>query len=537
MQQLRSLAAALWPGAGAGGHDAAEDARRAVRRERKPLLGDGAARDEWEEEEEVGEEGEEGRAMADEAAGGGVRGAGSDDEEISPLASKAVVRRKGSDDGDAADQDAEVGDDAATPEREVEVTLLQHAALSTYWFGWACLWLPLFTVIIPLQILQIAGDQNKGSSLGTTLLLGSLSSLVCAPLFGSLSDTCTARLGRRRPFVIAGTVLSTLALLVMSLSPSLGWFSMAFLVLSISNNMILAPCSALLPDVVPREQRGVASGWVGGLSMMGSLCGGLLSYQIDTLGIFGAYMVLMAVNVTSTAITVYFVKETPFTRARPITCLQRFNSFFSPFQNHDFRVVFFTRFLIQMGILTVQEYLQYYLKDAIGPYYDLNGARVAETPEKAVSILFVPVLLGALSSSLVSGFISDKYGGRRKIIVYISSAMMAVACVFFSVTRSFAFDMLLGLVFGLGYGAFSVIDWAMATDVLPSEADFAKDMGIWTLALVLPQVIAAPVAGNLLDYFERIGPQFHVGYSMIFLLAVVYYAAGSYYVRYVEKVK
>jgi len=58
---------------------------------------------------------------------------------------------------------------------------------------------------------------------------------------------------------------------------------------------------------------------------------------------------------------------------------------------------------MQMGILTVQEYLQYYLKDAIGPVYILYGTVVATTEEKAVSILFIPVLVGALLTSLCTG--------------------------------------------------------------------------------------------------------------------------------------
>ena len=33
-----------------------------------------------------------------------------------------------------------------------------------------------------------------------------------------------------------------------------------------------------------------------------------------------------------------------------------------------------------------------------------------------------------------------------------------------------------------------VIEWAMATDLLPNPDEFAKDMGIWSLALILPQV-------------------------------------------------
>eukprot|EP00455_Lapot_gusevi_P055993 TRINITY_DN919_c0_g1_i3.p1 TRINITY_DN919_c0_g1~~TRINITY_DN919_c0_g1_i3.p1 ORF type:complete len:204 (-),score=59.15 TRINITY_DN919_c0_g1_i3:54-626(-) len=190
-----------------------------------------------------------------------------------------------------------------------------------------------------------------------------------------------------------------------------------------------------------------------------------------------------------------------------------------------------------MGSITVQEYLQYYVKDAIGPVYEINGVRVADSAERAVSLLFVPLLLGAFFSSVISGIISDRLGGRRKFLVYISGATMTVCCVMFSITRSYSFDMFLGFVFGLGYGAFAAIDWAMATDVLPNADEFAKDMGVWSLAFVLPQVLAAPIAGNLLDYFEKIAPQIHLGYSIIFLLAVVYYSGGTYFVKFIQKVK
>jgi len=121
------------------------------------------------------------------------------------------------------------------------------------------------------------------------------------------------------------------------------------------------------------------------------------------------------------------------------------------------------------------------------------------------------------------------------MIVYISGAMMAVTCVFFSITRSYAFDMFLGLVFGLGFGAFSTMDWALATDVLPNPEEFAKDMGIWSLALALPQVIATPIAGYMLDYFQKMGH--NLGYSVIFLLAVLYFSAGTFFVKYVDSVQ
>lgn len=52
----------------------------------------------------------------------------------------------------------------------------------------------------------------------------------------------------------------------------------------------------------------------------------------------------------------------------------------------------------------------------------------------------------------------------------------------------YTLDIFLGTLFGIGFGAFATMDWAMATDVLPHPHEFAKDMGIWSLAIVLPQV-------------------------------------------------
>ena len=40
---------------------------------------------------------------------------------------------------------------------------------------------------------------------------------------------------------------------------------------------------------------------------------------------------------------------------------------------------------------------------------------------------------------------------------------------------------------------------ALASDVLPSEDDYAKDMGVWHVASTFPQVIAVPIAGFLLS--------------------------------------
>src|SRR5207249_4486680 len=96
--------------------------------------------------------------------------------------------------------------------------------------------------------------------------------------------------------------------------------------------------------------------------------------------------------------------------------------------------------------------------------------------------------------------LSDRIG--RKPLVYASGGIMAAAAVIFipvAFFPSLQFTYLVGALFGLGWGAFQAVDWALAIDVLPHQGGAAKDMGIWHTALVMPQIIAPAITGIALS--------------------------------------
>ena len=59
------------------------------------------------------------------------------------------------------------------------------------------------------------GGAKQASYLGFVMATGALMSLVIPLLVGPLSDRCTSRFGRRRPFILAGTIINVLGLVVM----------------------------------------------------------------------------------------------------------------------------------------------------------------------------------------------------------------------------------------------------------------------------------------------------------------------------------
>ena len=174
---------------------------------------------------------------------------------------------------------------------------------------------------------------------------------------------------------------------------------------------------------------------------------------------------------------------------------------------------------MQMGIITVQEYLQVFTGHAsiLTSFSGISRMSLGK-PISSSTVKWLPIrrkrrwlfssfhfLSGHSSARSLLAFCPIDLGDDARlsctfllqsafcnyICRYISAVLMSIASVLFSVNRNFTFAVVLAVIFGLGYGGFSVIDWAMATDVLPSNKDFAKDMGIWSLALVLPQVIAS----------------------------------------------
>ncbi|KAI9106374.1 hypothetical protein K1719_021902 [Acacia pycnantha] len=129
-------------------------------------------------------------------------------------------------------------------------------------FGWA-LQLSLLTPYV-----QQLGISHAWSSI--IWLCGPLSGLFVQPLVGHMSDRCTSRFGRRRPFILAGTLLIVAAVLIIGYAADIGWlfgdteksrpravgvFVFGFWILDMANNVTQGPCRALLADLTGKDHR------------------------------------------------------------------------------------------------------------------------------------------------------------------------------------------------------------------------------------------------------------------------------------------
>jgi len=179
---------------------------------------------------------------------------------------------------------------------------------------------------------------------------------------------------------------------------------------------------------------------------------------------------------------------------------------------------------MMLGIYTIQAYFQYYMRDAVG----------VPDPERQTTNFVIIISLTSLVSALAVGWLSDRFG--RKRMVYFSGGFMALVGLTFIITHSLVIVLAAGAIFGLGYGAYQSVDWALVADVLPSEKHFARDMGIWNISLSLPQVIAPVIGGPIIDHFTHAGNPL-AGYQVIFAMSIIYCLIGTVTVRFIRGVK
>ena len=131
--------------------------------------------------------------------------------------------------------------------------------------------------------------QSLGSSLDDLPALwvaAPLTGLLVQPIIGFMSDrTWLGRLGRRRPYFIAGAVLAALSLILMPLAPVLLFAAILLWTLDASLNISMEPFRAFVGDMLRKEQHtagyAVQTAFIG----TGAVVGSIFPYLLDSLGV------------------------------------------------------------------------------------------------------------------------------------------------------------------------------------------------------------------------------------------------------------
>ena len=396
----------------------------------------------------------------------------------------------------------------------------RHICVSILWFAFFAQWMTVVPVIVPDQVGAMVGNALKEGISGSVVAAGAIMSLVITPLAGAWSDHVTAPHGRRRPFLIIGLLGTSLALgLLIPFGPQgrVLLYAAAFVHLQFWWNLAAGPYAGLVADVAPKADHGRASAWLNIMSILGTVIGnGIMAacYRPDHPGIvLGIFIVF---NCVCLAITLVGVKEPP-ALGRSMRRMSVRDFLLPPKAHGNFYWVLVTRLFANMGIWSIFTFLIFYLRDVI--HLD-NAANALPALLGAGAVLAVP-------ASVIGIRLADKHGVVK--IVQVTSWIMALATICYVVIAfhpSFSLIIPVVIIFSAAYGAYQAVDWALALAVLPSGEDAGKDMGIWHISMVLPQVIGPASSGWMISWMIA-SHSAAIAYTLAFGIAAFWFVLSS----------
>ncbi|MEE8306948.1 MAG: MFS transporter [Gammaproteobacteria bacterium] len=437
-------------------------------------------------------------------------------------------------------------------------------------------WLGLTTVsqtnglVQPLLIQKFVGTDQQATTYGSLRLYTLMVALLVQALAGMLSDRSTLRWGRRRPFILVGTLLNMAFIIAMGVSPTY-WFLFGATVLSqIASNLAHGAEQGLIPDLVPENRRGIFSGVKAVMDLLPVIIvaltiGGLIAKGMMLTGILVAVGILFVCMVIT-----MFVREEPLREAperldwKPFGRLAGMTLMFLVVILGMGQIVKWTgelfsdtsslpllltvmgiagllamvvavvvgvwgsvrisigseeagrypsfswwvvnRLAYLIGAVNISGFAVYFLQARLG----LEGEAAAGPASQLMMVVGILILLCALPS----GWLADRIG--RKQLVMISGIAAAIGTFVLIASSNMTGIYVGGCIIGAATGTYFTTSWALGTDIVPKEKA-GRYLGISNLAGAGAGAVGAYIGGPIADYFTAHAPQSPaIGYLLIF---------------------
>lgn len=419
-------------------------------------------------------------------------------------------------------------------------------AVTAYWLAITSLMGALTFSVIPRLVespgvLGSAQHPMAGLAIGAITTVGVLIAIAVQPTMGAISDHTRHRLGRRKPYIVAGTIMDLLflAFLAWAFWNELYWpFLAGVALLQFSSNFAQGPYQGYVPDLVPSRQVGVASGLLGAANLAGNLIGpgiailfisilpGLLGFPEITLGLFVA---IGLIEVVTMLVTVIWVPDRP-APPNELSLVERAKSAWGTdiLAEKDFVWVMVSRLLVLTGLVTLQAFAVFYLENAHHM-----------TPDEAQGSAF-PVLITMLVAALIAAIPGARISSRigRKPVLYVAIGLGVLGGFLLAVAPAYPVVLAAAIPIGICSGVFLGVDWALMTDIIP-KAQSGRYMGISNIAVAGAGPIGSAVGGlitfliALLIADRLIAAE--VAYRALFIVMALELALGALALRRVRE--
>lgn len=394
-----------------------------------------------------------------------------------------------------------------------------------------CAFWQMYDNLVPLILTQTF-DMSETVS-GFIMASDNVLALFLLPLFGGLSDKCTSRLGRRRPFILFGTIAAVILMMGLPIladsyhaAPSIGklvGFVVVLGMLLVAMGTYRSPAVALMPDVTPKPLRSKANAII---NLMGAI-GGVLYLIITTFlystksETYKSYLPLFAIvgGIMLAALVVVMV----CVNEPKLVAIQKKYEDEHPEENLAEATETGEKLPAEvkksLGFLLASIALWFIGYNGVTTWFSTYAATVWNMSEGSATLCLTIATVGAIFSYIPVGNVASKIGRRRTIrfgTILLSSSF--AACFIYTLFAD-RFSPLLYVLFvlvGIAWASINVNSLPMVVEMCKGS-EVGKFTGLYYTFSMAAQIVTPIVAGALLE---------HVSYKALFPYSAIFVAAS-----------
>ena len=377
---------------------------------------------------------------------------------------------------------------------------------------------------------------------GLIWLAGPFTGMVVQPLVGAMSDKTKSPWGRRRPYLLGGALIASIALWIFPNSSSVAtWLhnltglnlppltalliaAIMIWVIDACINIAQGPYRALIPDVVPSEQHSVANSYISlsiGLgSVIAAATAPFLAYVFNYKMPIPAQFVMAALAFTLgmlwTCITIKEkstatksldkTEETEVQNQENKSFMQSLKDFFA--LSPEVSKICWMQFFTWIGTMCMMIFFTQYSVHTIFGVPDLTkvSADVAQSFAQTTldgtnfsSICFAIFNLVCFLVAIPIGILAARFGNKKVHIISMLSMVVAYLCMAFSHNMYLVAGMM-GLA-GIGWASICALPFAMLSQYIKPGTE-GSVMGIFNIFIAGPQVFVCTLVAWLISKCE-----------------------------------
>jgi len=338
--------------------------------------------------------------------------------------------------------------------------------------GIQMVWGALLAVSLQSRTSQLA-SHHVLSAYAMLAAVGAATAAVTQIVVGIASDRRRAGGSRRTEFYVGGAIAAALALVWFYTAPTFAQLLTSVVAVQIAMNVAIGPYQAVIPDFITDERMGTASSWMAALQSIGNAAGAVTAAVVSNTRIVA--LTIAAVLLATCAGTAAHVRKLTLLPAQP-----------QPLQiTQPFVDLFISRALVYLGFYTLLGYLYFYV------------ARIMSGDVKTTTGIVLLIFTIAGAAGAASSAPATNRMDRRAVATYGGLGFI-VALVAFLISHALAAVIVSAAIAGAAWGIFLTADWALGCHFLPRHA-LATAMGIWNLALLIPQMVAPLIANGVIS--------------------------------------